>query len=272
MFGEDPALYSIIALYVGVGLVAGFMGGLLGIGGGLITVPVIFSMMQAHGYGSPWGIHIAVGTSLAIIVFVGSASAWAHHKRGAVDLAFLKQVWWVVAVGALLGSQLAQSLRSHVLIYSFAGFAGLLAVKMFVPAHLLHMRSHLPKRGWAYPGPFAIGLFSALVGIGGGSLTVPYMTACSVDVRRAVATASVLGVVISVAGGAGVMLGGLSVTGLPEYSLGYVHLPSLAVLAPSAVLAAPLGAKAAHTIPQPLLRVVFGLFLIVAVWRLVSAA
>lgn len=272
-YREQPLEDMILTLayLVGAGLVAGFLAGLLGIGGGIVTIPVLFFLFDQLGTPLEWRMHAAIATSLAIIVATNISSAWAHHKKGGVDWNTVKSWWLVVAIGAVLGSMYATTLKTTELVYFFATLAGFLAIKMLLPFEKWTLGNTLPSGIFTYSNPAVIGFFSALMGIGGGSFSVPYMTMYSVPIHRAVATASLIGLVISIAGGLGYLVGGLNVQGLPSGSLGFIHLPYAAGIAVAAVFTAPLGAKVAHRIPRAVLSILFGLFLIGATLRLVNA-
>jgi len=260
-----------LAYLVGAGLVAGFLAGLLGIGGGIVTIPVLFVLFEQLGTPLEWRMHAAIATSLAIIVATNISSVLAHHKKGSVDWDTVKSWWLVVAVGAVLGSMFATTLKTAELVYFFATLAGFMAVKMLLPFEKWILGSSLPVGIFKYSNPGIIGFFSAVMGIGGGSFSVPYMTLYSVPIHRAVGTASLIGLVISIAGGLGYLVGGLGIQGLPSGSVGFIHLPYAAGIAIAAVFTAPLGAKAAHKLPRPALSILFGLFLIGATVRLVNA-
>ncbi len=256
---------------IGAGLVAGFMAGLLGIGGGIVTIPVLFVLFEKIGTPLEWRMHAAIATSLAIIVATNISSAWAHHKKGGVDWDTVKSWWATVAIAAVLGSMLATTLKTAELVYVFATLAGLLALKMLLPFEKWTLGPTLPSGIFKYLNPGVIGFCSAMMGIGGGSFSVPYMTVYSVPIHRAVGTATLIGLVISIAGGLGYLVGGLNIPGLPAGSVGFIHLPYAAGIAVAAVFTAPLGAKAAHKLPRAVLSILFGLFLIGATVRLVNA-
>ena len=259
------------ASLIGAGLVAGFLAGLLGIGGGIVTIPVLFLLFGEIGTPVEWRMHAAIATSLAIIIATNISSVHAHNKKGGVDWDLVKGWWLVVVMGAFLGSFFAKTLKTQELVYFFATLAAFLALKMLLPFDNWKLGKQLPTGLFRYLNPAIIGFFSSVMGIGGGSFTVPYMTLYSVPIHRAVGTASLIGLFISVAGGVGYLIGGLSVDGLPEGSIGFIHLPSALGVSLAAVITAPIGAKVAHRMPRTLLSIVFGLFLIVATVRLINA-
>ena len=258
----------VIAALLVAGLLAGFLAGLLGIGGGIITVPVLFSALAD----APdiWRMHMAIATSLAIIVVTNLSSIRAHHRRGAVDWALIRRWGPAVILGSLCGAAFAASLKSRELVFLFAGLAAFLSVKMLLPIDHWRLGTRLPGGFSGMLPPGLIGFFSAVLGIGGGSFSVPYMTLYGMAITRAVGTASLIGFVISLSGGAGYLIGG-DVAGRPWGSLGFIHVPSVLIVAPAAALAAPYGAAAAHRLPQRALSLIFGFFLVAATARLLSS-
>ena len=260
-------LYDLLIL-LGAGAVAGFLGGLLGIGGGIIMIPALFSLLELWGIGLENRMHIAVATSLLVIVGTSISSARAHHKRGSVDWAIVKSWVVVILLGSLLGSFTAQALDSTVLIFAFVFMGVLMAIKMILPLDDKRLGDHLPSGfgGIVYPG--ISGWASAILGIGGGIFNVPYMTLYGVPIQRAVGTAAFCGLISSLGGGAGFLLSSpenpVDLWGL----VGYVHLPSVLGLVSASVIAAPFGAAAAHAVSKRTLSVLFGIFIVIAITRL----
>lgn len=248
--------------YLALGAVAGVMAGLLGVGGGLLIVPVLVWLFIRQGVEPAVITHLAIGTSLATIVPTAISSARAHHAHGAVRWDLVRQLAPGVALGALAGATLAEYLSSDALRRVFGTFEIALAFYM-----LLNLR---PAPHRPLPGPVAlgsgggvIGLVSSLLGIGGGTLTVPYLVWFNVAVRQAIGTASAVGLPIAVAGAAGFMIHGWQALGLPSWSAGYVHGPALLGIALAAFLTAPIGARLTHRLPVPLVRRLFALVLLV---------
>lgn len=266
----DQILNHMLPL-VGAGLVAGFLAGLLGIGGGVVTIPALFLVLGELGVPLEWRMHVAIATSLTIIIATNISSVWAHNRKGGVDWSIVRDWWLVVAIGAILGSYFAKTLKTVELVYFFATLAGFVAIKMMLPFDRWKLGEELPRGLGRFLSPTLIGFFSAVMGIGGGSFSVPYMTLYGVAIHRAVGTAALVGLVISVAAGLGYLFGGWNVPGLPAGMAGFIHLPSVVVVALAAVLMAPVGAKVAHRLPKAALSIVFGLFLVLATIRLVSA-
>lgn len=262
---------DILLLLIVTGLVAGFLAGLLGIGGGVVTVPAQMIIYGYLDFPSDWKMHMAVGTSLVIIVITNMSSVLAHHRRGSVDWSLAKDWCLVIAIGALLGSMVAKELKTFELVMIFAALGLLLALKMLLPLDHLRFADQLPAGRIRFIPPAVIGFLSAILGIGGGSFSVPYMTLYGTVITKAVGTASLIGIVIAVSGGAGFIINGLFVDGLPDYTLGFIHIPTLVVIALAAMVIAPLGAKIAHMLAKRTLSLIFGLFIVLAVSRMIMS-
>ncbi|MEQ8966444.1 MAG: sulfite exporter TauE/SafE family protein [Azospirillaceae bacterium] len=269
---ELSALLPLAGALVAAGAFAGVLAGLLGVGGGIVIVPALYHLFATIGIDDSVRMHVAVGTSLSTIIATSISSMRAHHRRGSVDWGLLKSWGPAVAVGVLVGTALAGAASADALEAVFGVVALLVALYMaFAPATLRlaqDLPRGLPKLGIGT----VIGTLSAMMGIGGGSLTVPVLTLCGVDIRRAVGTASGVGLIIAVPGTIGFAVSGWGTPGLPPGSLGYVSVVGFAVLVPTTVLCAPLGARLAHTIPQPVLRRAFAAFLAITAIRLLIEA
>ncbi|WP_262695058.1 sulfite exporter TauE/SafE family protein [Kordiimonas aquimaris] len=253
------------------GGIAGFLAGLLGIGGGIVTIPALFIVFTKLEVPFEWRMHAAIGTSLAIIVATNCSSAWAHNKKEAVDWNVVKTWWFTIVIGAVSGSYFATYLKTTELVYFFATLAAFLAIKMLLPIDKWKLGSSLPSGVFRFSNPTLIGFFSSVMGIGGGSFSVPYMTLYNIPIRRAVGTASVIGLVLSFAGTIGYIISGQGIEGMPDGMLGFIHGPSAIIVSLAAVITAPFGAKAAHWLPHKVLSILFGLFLIGATLRLINA-
>ena len=226
-----------IALYLATGAVAGLSAGLLGIGGGLIIVPVLVFIFSGHGF------------------------AMAHHKRGAVLWPIVINLSPGIVVGAWLGAIFASSLTSEMLRPVFGVF------ELLVAAHLLinyrpGTHSTSISRTRSVSGGMVIGCISSIVGIGGGTLTVPFLLWHNISIRNAVASSAACGFPIAVAGTAAYVVSGWNAEGLPAYTLGYVSLSAFAVIIITSMFAAPAGASLAHRLPEKALRLVFAIFLL----------
>ncbi len=255
-------------MLAGLGALAGFLAGLMGIGGGIVLVPGLFYSMSALGYDPAHLMHMAVGTSLAIMAPTGISSARAHWKKGAVDPGLVKKMGPAILLGVAVGTALADRFSSEGLRMFFAfalmGLAGLMAID---PARFA-VRDEVPGQPWAGIAGAGIGTISSLMGIGGAVMNVPFMTLCKVPMHRAVATASAQGLFISIPGLIGFIFIGWSAAGLPPFSLGYVNLIAWAIIIPFSVLMAPQGARVAHALHVTHLRQIFALLLVILAGRM----
>jgi len=243
------------------GAVAGLLAGLLGVGGGIVIVPVLFYLFGVLELAPQSAMHVAVGTSLATIIPTSIASMRAHWKRGSVDTDLLK-VWAVAAfLGAMLGAVISGFVKGQVLTAVFAVVAALVAINMATP-NGLRVADALPtSRFRSGLLGFVIGTFSVMMGIGGGTLSVPVLSAFNFPIHRAVGTASALGLAIGLPGAVGFAIAGWSVADVPPLSLGYVNLVGFVLIFPMSVLMAPVGARLAHALNRVWLRRAFALFL-----------
>lgn len=246
--------------YLVLGAVAGTLAGMLGVGGGLVIVPVLAWIFVKLGFAGEIIMHLALGTSLATIVFTSISSVRAHHERGAVLWPVVMKLVPGIILGTFLGAQLANWLPSDLLRGIFAVFVLLAAIQMGF--------SLLPEARRSLPGHLGMGLtgsliggVSAIVGIGGGTLTVPFLLWCRVAMRQAVASSAACGLPIALAGAAAFIWTGYGNTDLPDGAVGYVHLPAMLGVAVSSVLFAPLGARLAHSLPTAQLKRFFAIFL-----------
>lgn len=249
-----------IVLYLLLGSFAGLVAGLLGVGGGLIIVPVLLWVFQGEGFSGHVIMHMAVGTSLATIVFTSLSSVRAHHQHGAVLWPVFRQLAPGIVIGALLGAAIADVMPTRVLQLFFATFEIMVAIQMAI-----NFKPHASRQLPGYIGMTSvgggIGALSSVVGIGGGTLTVPYLLWCNVTVHKAVATSSACGLPIAVAGCVGFIVMGWQATALPGFSSGYVYWPAFFGIVCTSVLFAPLGARLAHRLPAKHLKRVFAVFL-----------
>ncbi len=249
-------MFEFIGLLI-LGMVAGTLAGLLGVGGGGVIVPALVFLLHDHPQIPPEHLmHIALGTSLATIVLTSLSSIYAHNKRGAVKWQIVTQLTGGIIVGALLGAAVAASLSSRMLSIIFGIFLLLLSLELgFGKKPAPHRQ--LPN-AWATSGVGGIiGVISSLVGIGGGSLTVPFLAYCNIPLQNAIATSAACGFPIAVSGAIGFIISGWGVAGLPPASLGFVYLPAFITIAATSLFFAPLGVKLAHSLPTLLLKRIF---------------
>lgn len=250
------------------GSVAGVLAGLFGIGGGIVIVPVLEAALGFLGVDPAIRMHVAVGTSLATIIPTSISSARAHHRRGSVNVEIVRRWTIYVLVGTLLGTWIAAQVHSRVLALVFATFALLVALKMVLAPESRNLTDEVPRAAWVGAIPAFIGCASAMMGIGGGTFSVMTLTLFNEAIHRAVGTAALFGLVISLPGTAGFIVSGWGDPALPPGSLGYVSVIGFAFIAPTTVLLAPLGARIAHAFSQKRLSMLFGLFLVIASVRL----
>lgn len=256
------------AAMLATGCVAGTLAGLFGIGGGIVIVPVLETVLGTLGVDPSIRMHVAVATSLATIIPTSISSARAHHRHQAVDVDIVKRwaIW--VLVGSVLGAYLASQLHSNVLAIIFATLALFVAIKMVLFPNTRNLTNEIPSNVWVPIIPTAIGGLSSMMGIGGGTFSVMTLTIFGEPIHKAVGTAALFGLVISLPGTIGFIVTGLGDSRLPPGTLGYVSLIGFALIAPATVLTAPLGARIAHAFPAKRLSMLFGVFLLIAAARL----
>ncbi len=250
------------------GCAAGVLAGLFGIGGGIVIVPVLEAALGFLEVDPAIRMHVAVATSLATIVPTSISSARAHHQRGAVDLEIVKRWALFVLVGALLGAWIASQVHSRVLAAVFATLALLVALKMVFLPETRNLTEDVPRGPLVAVIPTAIGCFSSMMGIGGGTFSVMTLTLFNQRIHRAVGTAALFGLIISLPATAGFIATGWGDARLPPGSLGYVSLVGFALIAPATYATAPVGAKIAHGLSQKHLSALFGAFLLLVSFRL----
>jgi uncharacterized membrane protein YfcA len=253
----------LVAELAALGVGTGFLAGLLGIGGGMLMVPFITIILGHQGVPADLAVKMAIATSMATIIFTSISSVRAHHKRGAVRWDIARRLAPGIVIGSLVGSLgVFALLKGQALAVFFALFVGFSATQMFLDKKPKPTRQ-MPGTGGQLAAGGAIGFVSGLVGAGGGFISVPFMTWCNIAIHNAVATSAALGFPIAVANVAGYVASGHSVQGLPEGSVGYIWLPALVVIAVCSFVIAPLGAKAAHSLPVSKLKRVFASILYV---------
>jgi uncharacterized protein len=256
-----------ILAFLLTGLASGLLAGLFGVGGGVIVVPALILIYGHLHIGGDWVPHLAVGTSLAAIVGTGAASALAHHRRGAVRWDLVGRLAPGIVLGAWGGAALAGILPELALKRLFAAFLVYVGARMLI-ARKPSAGKILPSTPglWAVGG--GIGVLSSLVGIGGGTMTVPFLSNRGIDLRHAVGTSAACGLPIALAGAIGFVVVGWGREGLPTLATGFVYWPAVALLLLASMPAAPLGAKLAHRLPVALLRRAFGTFLLAIALRI----
>jgi uncharacterized membrane protein YfcA len=259
-----------IALLLCLGAFAGFAAGLLGVGGGMLMVPFMTMLLSAQGFAADQVIKVAIATSLTTIAFTSISSVRAHHRRGAVRWDAVRTLAPGILIGSLIAAQLAGALPGRWLAAFFGLFLGFSATRMLTSAPP-QAEGELPSSGAMFGVGSLIGALSAVLGAGGGFLTVPFLVKRSVPMQQAVATSAACGFPIALAGSIGYIVAGWSVE-LPPGTLGYIYLPALLAISLASVLTAPIGAKVAHALPtQTLKRVFAALLLALAAYMLLKA-
>lgn len=264
----DQILPLLIPLIM-TGIASGFLAGLLGVGGGIVIVPILAYLLETSGIHSQTPMHVAIASSLAIIVPTSLISARAHYRLGNVDSAVIRRLGPFVFIGALGGAVVANGLDNSALKVLFGALAVVIGVMFLV--RVMALRNGLPALAGRSVLGGAIGLISALVGIGGGSLTVPSLVSCGWEMRRAVGTSALMGLVISIPGMISFMVVGTGAVPDLNYSFGYVWAPAVLIIAGAAVVTTKLGAIVSTKINQSQLRRIFGLFLMIVGTRLIYA-
>lgn len=264
-------LIGLALALLATGLVAGTLAGLLGVGGGIVIVPVLYHLFTLLGIDESVRMHVAVGTSLATIIPTSIMSSRAHRKKGSLDMALIKKLMPSVIVGVVLGSIASGYLSGAVLTVVFATVALLVALNMAFKKDGFSVGNGLPGPvGTAALGG-SIGGISTLMGIGGGTLSVPILNALKVPMHTAVGTGAMLGMVISFPGALAFLYNGMDVPLRPPLSLGYVNLLGMALIVPATMMTTGFGAKLAHSIDARRLRQVFAAFLALTSLRMLSS-
>ena len=257
--------------YLISGAVAGLMAGLLGIGGGLIIVPALAIVFAQQGFSADTVMHYAVGTSLATIIPTSISSLLAHQRRGSVHWTVVRRMVPGILLGALASAWLARQMSSTALALVFGVFVLLVSGQLLLGAKPAPHRQLPGAIGLGVTGS-VIGLLSGLLGIGGGTLSVPFLLWNRVDIRLAVGTAATIGLPIAIAGTAGFILSGLQAPAQPGYNSGFVYWPAVAAVVLASVPAAPLGARLAHYLPRATLQRVFALLLVIIGLKMILGA
>lgn len=251
-----------VFVLLGMGAVAGTLAGLLGIGGGIIIVPVLALVFQAQGISIEVLMHVSIGTSLATIVVTSLSSIHEHQKHDAINWQVFRTITPGILIGGLLGAVIANMIPGKELKLVFAIFMLIIAAQMYF-GNTSKPHRKLPGAAGMISMGGMIGTMSSLMGVGGGSMSVPFLTWCNMEVRKAVATSAAIGLPIALAGTLGFIFTGWGVDGRPVWSFGYVNFPAFLSIVAASTLFAPVGAKIAHRISPQRLRRFFAVFLLV---------
>lgn len=253
------------------GLITGFLAGLFGIGGGGVLVPILYEIFRLVGVDDNHRMHLAVGTSLAVIIPTSISSVRSHYKRGAVDVAVIKRMGAFVFMGVLLGIAVASLVEGAVLKAAYVLSTGFIATRLIAGGDRWRLGPDLPGRVTTASVSGVIGLLSTLIGIGGGAQVTAFMTLYGRPIHQAVATAAGFGPIIAIPAAIGYIAAGWDINSLPWGSLGYVSLLGLALVAPVSVWAAPIGVRAAHGLSRRTLELAFAAFLIAVCLRFLAS-
>ncbi len=245
-----------------LGAFVGFMAGLLGIGGGAIMVPVLTSLFVLQGIAPENVVHLALGTSMASIIFTSIASLRAHHAKGAVIWKIVYGMGAGIILGAFSATFIASLISSLYLAIFFSVFMAYVSVQMFIDKKP-RPTNHIAGRKGLFGAGTGIGAISALVSIGGGSLTVPYLVWKNIPIKNAIGTSAAIGLPISIAGTLGYLINGWSNTTTDSYTLGFIYFPAVILISVTSFFCAPYGVKMAHHLPVTTLKKAFSLLLII---------
>lgn len=269
----DELLWLAVMLAIG-GAATGFLAGLFGIGGGGIIVPILYELFGFVGVDESVRIQLSIATSLAIIIPTSIRSFRGHHARGAVDMAVLRGWAAWILVGVLIGTLIAAYSPASLLRAVYAVVSFVMAVRLAFGGEKWRLADDLPGRAAQSIYATVIGTLSVLLGVGGGAMFSSIMVLYGRAIHQAVATASGLGIIISIPAALGFVWSGWDVAGLPAGSVGYVNLVAVALVIPTSILMAPYGVRAAHALPRKYLERAFAIFLFAVsarfAWSLVA--
>jgi uncharacterized membrane protein YfcA len=251
-----------ILTFLLLGSFVGFIAGLLGVGGGGILVPILTSLFILKGISTDHVVHLALGTSMACIIMTSISSLRAHNEKGAIHWDVVKLMSIGIIFGTLLSTYIASHLNSVYLAIFFSFFMGLTAIKMIRTNKSSHAQNDLNNTNMLVSSA-GIGAVSALVSIGGGSMTVPYLVSKNVDIKRAIGTSAAIGLPISLAGTLGYLIHGWGYESTLSNAIGFIYLPAVLLISATSFITAPYGVKASHYLPIGTLKKLFALLLIV---------
>lgn len=254
--------------FVALGLFNGVLAGLLGIGGGMVIVPAMIWLAPKLGVPSDYVMHVALGTSMATICFIAVSSARSHHKRGSVSVPLLKVLIPGIAIGGLLGAVIAKVMNTEWLAWIFSVFAMLVGIKMLAGL-TPQAKGDKAVSHQRVPAGIVMGAVSSLVGIGGGSVVVPYLLYHKEKLVTAIGTAAACGLPLAIMATVGYIITGWQIDELPAYHLGYVYWPAMIAIALGSVITAPFGAYLAHKLPTKVIKRIFAVLLIVVAIKII---
>ena len=260
----------LVITFLLTGLLSGLLAGLLGVGGGIVIVPVSYFVLINLGYSIEVVMHISIASSLSIILFTSISSILTHLKLGNVDKSVIKKWFIGIMIGSVLGSFLASLINGKFLVIIFICFAFIISMNMFFQKKITTINNDIPKsNSLNLLISFIIGFLSVLIGIGGGSFSVPTLSFFSKKIHKAVGTSAVLGFFISFPGAISYIYLGWNTKGLPPYSLGYVNILILILVVSTSIFTANFGAKLSSKLPKDKLKRIFAIFLLLTCVSLV---
>ena len=260
MFAEMTI--QIILIYALTGVFAGLMGGMLGLGGGIIIVPVLHYIFTQQGFASSLTMHQAVTTSLGTIIFTSLFATYEHHQKQAVSWSIVYRIAPGILLGACLGVFIADSLSSNVLRIIFGIFEMLVAIQIWFEVRPTKIVTLPNTNGFIFSGIF-IGIFSTLLGIGGGTLTVPFLLWCNLNIRNAVAISSACSFPIAVAATTTFIIASWNNPNVFMHSIGYLYWPAALIIVMMTIIFAPIGARLAHYLQTEILKRIFAILLMI---------
>ena len=255
---------ELLVIYILLGCSVGFLSGLFGIGGGLVIVPILSYAFKLLEFPKEILMHMAIGTSLSIILVTVSSSSYHHYRKGGIDFSIYKKLFFFIAIGSLSGGYLSQYLSTFVLEIFFAVYVVIVTVKMFFESSEKNIEKSTPLGLYAIVG-FIIGLKSAILGIGGGTISIPFLSWRGVKMKKAVGISAALGIPIALFGATAYIYTGISygTEFLPAYSLGYVYTPAFVSVSIFSGLVSRIGVKVSHNLTQRQLKLIFACFLFI---------
>jgi uncharacterized protein len=255
------------AEYLVLGAIAGYLAGMFGIGGGIIIMPVLMFLFDAQHFPADHLLHLALGTSMAAILFTSLSSLRQHHRHGAVNWRVVRNITPGILIGTGIGAEFATSISPHYLGIFFALFVYFVAAQILIDVRPNATRELPGAVGMTLTGMLT-GWLGSMVSIGGGTIIVPFLIWCNLSLRHAIGTSAAVGFPVAVGGTIGYIFTGMNIHSLPSYSMGFVYLPALFWVALASVITAPMGARATHHMKMNLLRKLFALLLLVMATKL----
>jgi len=259
----------LVGALLATGALSGFLAGLLGVGGGIVVVPILFSVFDALGVDPSVRMQVAAATSLATIIPTSISSARSHWRKGSVDRALLIRIMPTVLIGVVLGTWLGSFVSGRLMMAIFAIAALLVGANLALGRYALVLGSRLPGQLGVSAIGGLVGTVSAMMGIGGGTLTVPILSLFRYPMLQAVGTASALGLIISIPGALGFMIAGWGHANLPPFQIGFVNWVGVLAIAPVSIFLAPLGTRTAYAVSKQTLSWAFACFLLITASKMI---